>query len=102
MGFFDEYQFSISNQVIFDLDLENNQDILLTNNVSNILNRSNDNVVSTLYAPISAKESTLEINRLGTDPSKPEYYTPTSLRVSNYGYQVSSSGVTEAAINRLN
>jgi hypothetical protein len=97
----DEYKLNISNQVIFDLDLENNQDILFTNNVSNILNRSNDNVVSTLYAPISAKESTLEINRLGSDPSKPEYYTPTSLRVSNYGYQVSSSGVTEAAINRF-
>lgn len=98
---FDEYQFNISNQVIFDLDLENNQNILLTDNVSNILNRSNDNITSTLYAPISAKENTLEINRLGTDPSKPEYYTPTSLRVSNYGYQVSSSGVTEAAINRF-
>jgi len=68
---------------------------------SSLLNRSNNNVISTLYSPPPANENTLEVNRLGTDPSKPEYYTPTSLRVSNYGYQISSSGVTEAAINRF-
>jgi len=68
---------------------------------SSLLNRNNNNVTSALYAPPFTNENTLEINRLGTDPSKPEYYTPTSLRVSNYGYQVSSSGATEAAINRF-
>jgi hypothetical protein len=88
--------FGVSNQVIFDLDLENNQDIFFTDNVNNILNRD-----ASVNKPEDREQNTF--NHGSLLKSNPNYLVPSSIDSSHivYQYQVSSSGVTEAAIDRF-
>jgi hypothetical protein len=68
-----------------------------SNNPTPVLNRDTNIISSSLYAPSG---SSATIKRLGTEPTKPEYYTPTGSSV-NWSY-TAGTGVSSKYVSALN
>ena len=78
-------------------------------NFSGFLNRNTNTISSSLYTPSTSSSI---ISKLGTDPTKPEYYTPNGNSVnwdynasrgvsSNYAKAIQSSGISSAATGSI-
>jgi len=63
-----------------------------TDNSNNILNRNTKVISSSLYAPSTHPSASATIGRKGTDPTKPEYYTPTGTPTIKWTYKSVKSG----------